>query len=425
MLFNSHSFDFFPFRHFFFFFFLMGYISEESLTNLHKYKYGGVDRSLVSRYIMTPYWNNLVRLFPLWVAPNAITLLGLSMVGINVATLFYYAPDLGPCPNYVYYTFGIGLFAYQSLDAIDGKQARRTGTSGPLGELFDHGCDAINTSLSILTWSSAAYLGQSWWTVASLVASLANFYLSTWEEYHTGVLYLGYFSGPVEGILMIVGVHLITGYFGPALWTLRLQEAIPAITWSYSAETRLIGALQLNHLLILIGFLVLVFNIITALINVIKVKLRPTAYSHPDRSIIKAFLGLTPFVSMCYITYQWMCLWPDLVDEHLALFIPVLGLLFGFQVGLMILAHVAKLPFPYFNMPVIGFLSLGYLYAYLENSGCLSIQKDHRSIVVGLLVVTLIQYTNFALSVIQQICQFLDIGCLYIKHKHPRPTPAQ
>lgn len=35
--------------------------------------------------------------------------------------------------------FGIGLFVYQSLDAIDGKQARRTGMSGPLGELFDHG----------------------------------------------------------------------------------------------------------------------------------------------------------------------------------------------------------------------------------------------------------------------------------------------
>jgi phosphatidylglycerophosphate synthase len=36
-------------------------------------------------------------------------------------------------------SFGIGLFIYQSLDAIDGKQARRTQTSGPLGELFDHG----------------------------------------------------------------------------------------------------------------------------------------------------------------------------------------------------------------------------------------------------------------------------------------------
>jgi hypothetical protein len=25
------------------------------------------------------------------------------------------------------------------MDAIDGKQARRTGMAGPLGEMFDHG----------------------------------------------------------------------------------------------------------------------------------------------------------------------------------------------------------------------------------------------------------------------------------------------
>ena len=34
---------------------------------------------------------------------------------------------------------------YQSLDAIDGKQARRTNTNTPLGELFDHGCDSLST----------------------------------------------------------------------------------------------------------------------------------------------------------------------------------------------------------------------------------------------------------------------------------------
>ena len=68
--------------------------------------------------------------------------------------------------------------------------------------------------LGCLTWASATYLGQSWWTVTSLCASLGNFYLSTWEEYHTGVLFLGYFSGPVEGVLMLVGVQLISGYFG-------------------------------------------------------------------------------------------------------------------------------------------------------------------------------------------------------------------
>jgi len=41
-----------------------------------------------------------------------------------------------------------------------------------------------------------------------------NFYFSTWEEYHTGTLYLGYISGPVEGIFIVLFCFLIAGYAG-------------------------------------------------------------------------------------------------------------------------------------------------------------------------------------------------------------------
>ena len=41
---------------------------------------------------------------------------------------------------------GCGLCG-QTLDNLDGKQARRTGSSSPLGLLFDHGCDAFNTTV--------------------------------------------------------------------------------------------------------------------------------------------------------------------------------------------------------------------------------------------------------------------------------------
>ena len=37
----------------------------------------------------------------------------------------------------------LSVFAYVNLDCMDGKQARRTGSSSPLGQLFDHGCDAL------------------------------------------------------------------------------------------------------------------------------------------------------------------------------------------------------------------------------------------------------------------------------------------
>jgi phosphatidylglycerophosphate synthase len=48
-------------------------------------------------------------------------------------------------PAWVLILCALGLFIYQTLDAIDGKQARRTNSSSPLGELFDHGCDALST----------------------------------------------------------------------------------------------------------------------------------------------------------------------------------------------------------------------------------------------------------------------------------------
>jgi phosphatidylglycerophosphate synthase len=52
----------------------------------------------------------------------------------------WYCSDLeGKAPEWVYYLCAFNVFMYQTLDAIDGKQARRTGSSSPLGELFDHG----------------------------------------------------------------------------------------------------------------------------------------------------------------------------------------------------------------------------------------------------------------------------------------------
>jgi len=50
-------------------------------------------------------------------------------------------------PSWAYFQAALGLFLYQTLDATDGKQARRTQSSSPLGELFDHGCDSMTQGL--------------------------------------------------------------------------------------------------------------------------------------------------------------------------------------------------------------------------------------------------------------------------------------
>ncbi|EFH38435.1 hypothetical protein ARALYDRAFT_333426 [Arabidopsis lyrata subsp. lyrata] len=57
---------------------------------------------------------------------------------------YIYSPQLdSPPPRWVHFAHGLLLFLYQTFDAVDGKQARRTNSSSPLGELFDHGCDAL------------------------------------------------------------------------------------------------------------------------------------------------------------------------------------------------------------------------------------------------------------------------------------------
>jgi ethanolaminephosphotransferase len=127
------------------------YIRNGHLAALRDYKYAGQDKSLMSKYILNPFWTKMATFFPANMAPNLITLTGFSFVVINVITLLIYTPTLSePCPPWVYASWGFGLFFYQAFDAIDGKQARRLGLSGPLGECFDHGVDALNTTVFLL-----------------------------------------------------------------------------------------------------------------------------------------------------------------------------------------------------------------------------------------------------------------------------------
>jgi hypothetical protein len=77
--------------------------------------------------------------------PNTITLLGLMCQVVTLGVLVQYCPTLTePAPAWTAALAGAALFTYSTLDNMDGKQARRTGSSSPLGLLFDHGCDGLN-----------------------------------------------------------------------------------------------------------------------------------------------------------------------------------------------------------------------------------------------------------------------------------------
>lgn len=96
-----------------------------------------------SPYPLTPP-PTIPQLFPKWVAPNLITFSGGLLLMAILFMLGYYdwdyyttSNDLGlvfpPIPSIVWLLSAIFHFTAHTLDGIDGKQARRTGSSTPLG----------------------------------------------------------------------------------------------------------------------------------------------------------------------------------------------------------------------------------------------------------------------------------------------------
>ncbi|CAN0217369.1 ethanolaminephosphotransferase 1 [Lethenteron reissneri] len=203
------------------------YITAEQLAGFDKYKYSAVDTNPLSVYILHPFWNFVVKLFPKWVAPNLLTFSGFLLLVFNFFILAYYdwdfyasAPGQVHVPGWVWILAGILSFLAYTLDGIDGKQARRTGSSTPLGELFDHGLD----SWACLFFGSTVYSifgrGQTGVSLATmhmlLWVVLFSFILSHWEKYNTGVLFLpwGYDISQVT----ISIVYIVTAVVGVEAW---------------------------------------------------------------------------------------------------------------------------------------------------------------------------------------------------------------
>jgi ethanolaminephosphotransferase len=167
-----------------------------------------VDHSLLSQYVLKPYWwSQVINLFPMSMAPNAVCLTAQTRIrpafltittdypirlrlchykrlhhalllpkhgpGLSVLGLLVLVRRPLPLPNLrrrgwhsSVCTRQTGIFTRLNTDRYHHR--RRTGQSGPLGELFDHGVDALNTSLEVLLFSAAMNFGQGWKTVVVL-----------------------------------------------------------------------------------------------------------------------------------------------------------------------------------------------------------------------------------------------------------------
>nr|POE49482.1 putative cdp-alcohol phosphatidyltransferase class-i family protein c22a12.10 [Quercus suber] len=333
-----------------------------------------------------------------------VTLLGFFFVLGNVALLSLMDPDLqGPKYSWVYYSYAFGVWAYSTMDNIDGKQARRTGTSSGLGELFDHGIDSLNCTLASLLETSAMALGPTkLGALTALIPTLPMFF-STWETYHTHTLYLGYFNGPTEGLIIASSIMIISGVCGPTIWHAPLTN--------YFGNANIFGTLTVTDIwatVLLSSFLIA--HLPSCMYNVWE------ARRAKDLPFAPVLLEWTPMLIFTGSLVAWLgSPYSTLLrDNHLCLLCLTLSLVFGRMTTKMILAHLTHQPFPYWTgllLPLVG----GALLANAPVLGFPALTPELELYYLwGYFAVANVVYWRWAYVVITAICDYLGIRCLTI-----------
>ncbi|XP_058721961.1 choline/ethanolaminephosphotransferase 1-like [Vicia villosa] len=385
------------------------YIGPHGVTALHRHKYSGVDHSYVAKYVLQPFWCWFVNLFPLWMPPNLITLTGFMFLLISVLLGYVYSPQLDSAPpRWVHVAHGLLLFLYQTFDAVDGKQARRTNSSSPLGELFDHGCDALACALEALAFGSTAMCGRStfWWWLISAI----TFFGATWEYYFINTLILPVVNGPTEGLMLIYLAHFFTAIVGAEWWAQQFGKSLPFLNWlPFIADVPTYSAAL--GLMVVFGVIPTVIFNVRNVHKVVKAK---------NRSMLLALAMLYPFVVLVGGVLIWDYLSPsDIIASYPHLVVMGTGLAFGYLVGRMILAHFCEEPK---GLKTGMCLSLVYLPFAIANALASRLNGgvplvNERLVVLGYCAFTGSLYMHFATSVIREITDALGIYCFRITRK--------
>jgi len=296
-------------------------------------------------------------------------------------------------------------------DPLYRDQARRTGSSSPLGELFDHGIDSLNCTLASLCETAAMGLGTSKRGVFTALVPCLPMFFSTWETYHTHTLYLGVFNGPTEGLILACTVMLMSGYYGPEIWSYPLDECFgPEWFWGPFANLGKYPFRDLWTPIILIGLFGA--HMPFCVYNVIKARRRD------NLPVLPVFLEWTPMIVFSAATGAWLFTPHSTLmsDNHLVLFCLTMSFVFGRMTTKIILAHLTHQPFPYWTImlwPLVGGAVLGNLPVFGLEPVSANVELWYLR---AYFVFALVVYFRWAFIVIDAICSYLGINCLTIPY---------
>lgn len=251
-------------------------LTETQLSSLKNWRYKVVDNSILSKHFQN-IWNYQVRFIPSYVHPNLISLSGFLCVLYSYILTLRFSTN----PFLVLATIALTM-SYTNLDSIDGKHARRTGNSSPIGELFDHALDNISMVMLILALFNI-------WEVRDRAVILSSiFFMSVvFLSYHleaylsnNKVLVFGELTGQTEAIVLYSSILLLSIF----------RNIIPEIIYSF--------ATYIPYFLSVLGTGYLLVNLILCVLRWREVR-QTIAFSEHD--LVYSMFGL----SLTYII-RWL-----------------------------------------------------------------------------------------------------------------------
>lgn len=231
-------------------------------------------------------------------------------------------------------------------------------------------------------------------------------FFSTWETYHTHTLYLGYFNGPTEGLILAASFMVISGYFGPQIWMCKAADIL--------GHPEIFRDLSFRDLWVpVVLFTFFSAHLPACIYHVVKVR---RAANLP---VLPVFLDWFPMLVFSGACAAWLgSPYSSLLKTNrLVLFCLTMSFVFGRLTTKIILHHLTRQPFPYWTVmlvPLVGGALLGNLPVF----GLPPIDPVIEGWYLrGYLVFAFVAYMRWAAVVIDKICTFLDINCLTIRKK--------
>ncbi|XP_013161492.1 PREDICTED: ethanolaminephosphotransferase 1-like [Papilio xuthus] len=389
------------------------YLTREHLEGFDNYKYMAIDTSPLSVYVMHPFWNKVVELVPRWVAPNVLTFVGFLLTVLDFVLLSYYDYDYSAAstsvhnmtspdqplnghpeviPQKLWYLLAAFLFLAYTLDGIDGKQARRTQTSGPLGELFDHGLDSYSVFFipaclySIFgRWDFSIPPIRMYYVMWNL---LLNFYLSHWEKYNTGVLFLpwGYdFSMWASTLLFVwTGIHG-TGYYKRYIFgTYTLANGFEWLIYGTGIFT----------------------NLPVAIYNTYR---SYTLRTGKMRSFSEALRPLWSILAVFTVTTVWVHKSSVLPDYDLRVVFLLIGTIFSNVACRLIVSQMS-------GQRCEGVSALVWAVCACAALGAL-LPAHEVTLLYSLTALTVAAHLHYGACVVRQMCDHFRISCFHIKQR--------